>query len=84
MGPQEDGPWETDSSVPSRLAGIGLGVLCVRAACIPFVAKWWADVDHFCTVCNEKVAHVPYHGVAQPIRPRVGETGPRVTGTAVV
>lgn len=58
--------------VTSRLAGVGLGALCVWVACIPFVGKRWADVDRFCTVYNGKVAHVPYNGVAQPIRPREG------------
>ncbi|KAI1337874.1 LITAF-like zinc ribbon domain-containing protein [Xylariaceae sp. FL0016] len=59
---------QNDSSM-TMLAGVGLCLLCVCCACIPCMAKWCQDVDHFCTNCRHKVAHVPYSGVCQPIVP---------------
>ncbi|KAK9771084.1 hypothetical protein SCAR479_12208 [Seiridium cardinale] len=60
---------EHDSSM-TIVAGIGLGILCICAACLPCLLHWFQDVDHFCSHCNQRVAHVPHGGIAQVIQPQ--------------
>ncbi|KAI1075391.1 hypothetical protein F5B20DRAFT_387701 [Whalleya microplaca] len=59
---------EEDSSM-TIVAGIGMGLICLCLACIPCLAHWCQDVDHFCSICNQRVAHVPYNGITQPVHP---------------
>ncbi|KAI0006908.1 LITAF-like zinc ribbon domain-containing protein [Xylariaceae sp. FL0662B] len=66
---------QEEHSSMTLVAGIGLGLLCICCACIPCLAHWCQDVDHFCSRCNQRVAHVPYNGITQPVHPTIPPQG---------
>ena len=43
---------------------------------IPCIAHWCADIDHFCTNCNRRVAHIPNGGQVQVLSDQGPHTVP--------
>ncbi|KAK7997837.1 glycoside hydrolase family 43 protein [Apiospora arundinis] len=62
---------ENDSSM-TLLAGLAIGFACICLACLPCLGGWFQDVDHYCPVCKQRVAFVPYNKPAQIFFPSVG------------
>ncbi|KAK8118421.1 LPS-induced tumor necrosis factor alpha factor [Apiospora kogelbergensis] len=62
---------ENDSSM-TLLAGLALGFACLCLACLPCLGGWFQDVDHYCPVCKQRVAFVPYNKPAQIFFPSAG------------
>lgn len=59
-----------EHSSMTYLIGVLIGCICICAACIPCMAGMCQDVTHFCTNCNQRVAHIPYSGGVQVIQPQ--------------
>ncbi|KAK7928253.1 hypothetical protein PG985_005251, partial [Apiospora marii] len=55
---------ENDSSM-TLITGLALGFACICLACLPCLGGWFQDVDHYCPVCKQRVAAVPYGKPAQ-------------------
>ncbi|KAI7485403.1 hypothetical protein KC351_g3942 [Hortaea werneckii] len=36
--------------------------ICVFLTCIPCLAHWFANVDHYCSECDKQVTHQPHDG----------------------
>ncbi|KAI6921128.1 hypothetical protein KC355_g17193, partial [Hortaea werneckii] len=54
------------------ILGLLLCLICICAACIPCLAHWCADIDHYCSECKQRVTHRPYNGNIEVL----GEYGP--------
>ncbi|KAI6372432.1 hypothetical protein MCOR25_003753 [Pyricularia grisea] len=59
-----------EHSSMTYLLGVLIGCICICAACVPCLAGMCQDVTHFCTNCNQRVAHIPYSGGVQVIQPQ--------------
>ncbi|KAK8128613.1 hypothetical protein PG984_009721 [Apiospora sp. TS-2023a] len=62
---------ENDSSM-TLITGLALGFACICLACLPCIGGWFQDVDHYCPVCKQRVAYVPYGKPAQIFFPAAG------------
>ena len=49
-------------------------LVCIFAACLPCMCGWFADTDHYCTNCSNKVVHRRHDGANEVIYPVPSET----------
>ncbi|RMZ14745.1 hypothetical protein D0860_01962 [Hortaea werneckii] len=54
--------------------------ICICLTCIPCLAHWFADVDHYCSECGKQVTHQPHDGYVEVLGGG-GEYGPPLPAT---
>ncbi|KAK3321744.1 hypothetical protein B0H66DRAFT_552556 [Apodospora peruviana] len=55
----------------TTLAALFCCLFCgVITVCIPIMCHWFADIDHHCSGCHKRVAHMPHDGKMEAVLPR--------------